>query len=675
MNFFEHQDRARRSSKRLVILFTLAVLGIVGTVNLATWGILRIVGPTQSFYQDARPVFEEHRNYPGRLTQTEPIWSDPKIHLIVTGAVLAVILLGSLYKAAMLGSGGHAIAQSLGGRLVMSDTTDNAERMLLNVVEEMSIASGLPVPAVYILDEEESINAFAAGYRPEQAVVGVTRGCVDKLNRDELQGVIGHEFSHILNGDMRLNIRLIALLHGILVISLIGYLIIRMVPYGRSSSRRSKDGGNAIILLLLAGAALFVIGWVGVFFGRLIQAAVSRQREFLADASSVQFTRNPQGLIGALRKLGALSQGSKIQHAQSMELAHLFFGNVGGMSFAKWLATHPPLEDRIRALDPNFDGRFVPVPVSDDQFRAAPRTAMPGMGQVAAMGFGLQPPPLPPLPMAAEQVVQRAAQPRPEHIFYAAAMLESIPSRIDRAARDPFSARSILFGLLIEDVPEVRQKQIAILEGSVDSTCLKETLDLLDPIHHLGPGTRLTLLELSMPALRRMSGSQVEQFKAVLKSLIEADGRVTLFEYALYKIVRKELRPPDQAVPKAPIRYFALKPILGEAVTLLSALARVDGKPAGRIEQDFAAGAQRLGWQAPLPPGSAPPTFKDLDGALEKLAASAPPVKRRIIEAAGACVAADGTVGVQEAELLRAVAATLDVPIPPFLPMPAARGD
>ena len=289
-----------------------------------------------------------------------------------------VIALGSLYKVSELASGGEVVAHMMGGRLVDPQTTDLAERRLLNVVEEMSLASGVPVPPVYVMDNEPSINAFAAGFRPADAVVTVSRGCLQYLTREELQGVLGHEFSHVLNGDMRLNLRLIGMVYGILVLSIIGYFVMRSAGWVGSSSRSSDDrrGDNRAAIFFI-GLALYILGYLGVLLGNIIKAAISRQREFLADASSVQFTRNPGGLAGALKKIGGLAEGSRINDPHAHEISHMFFGDAFAGSIFNLFATHPPLEERIRLLDPNFDGSYPAVEALPDEGPAAAAESLP----------------------------------------------------------------------------------------------------------------------------------------------------------------------------------------------------------------------------------------------------------------------------------------------------------
>src|SRR5262245_37625861 len=333
-DFFEQQDSARRRTFRLVAYFLLAILCLIALVYgllLVAFGLAGEDGPLS--------------------------WWQPELLLFAAAGVGLVVGGASAFKVAQLASGGQAVALMMGGREVPRTTRDARERRLLNVVEEMAIAAGVPVPPVYIL-EEPGINAFAAGYAPGDAVVAVSEGCLRYLTRDELQGVVAHEFSHILNGDMRLNICLIGLIFGIMALTLVGRILMLSSGGRRSSSNRRDSGGG----LVLVGLGLFILGLVGAFFGRLIQAAVSRQREYLADASAVQFTRNPDGIAGALKKIGGLKEGSSISNPEAAEVAHMFFasaflgGGLGGL-----LATHPPLLDRIRRLDPQFDGTFPAV--------------------------------------------------------------------------------------------------------------------------------------------------------------------------------------------------------------------------------------------------------------------------------------------------------------------------
>ena len=380
------------------------------------------------------------------------LW-DPDLFAVVALGTLALIGGGSLYKIAALAGGGHTVAEMMGGRPLSPQTTDPDERKILNVVEEMAIASGTPVPPVYLLENEDGINAFAAGYTPGDAVIGVTRGCIQNLTRDELQGVIAHEFSHILNGDMRLNIRLIGVLYGILLIGMTGWIIFRSTANGNRYDDRRDDDRRGSNPWPLVGLALYVLGYIGVFFGNLIKAAVSRQREFLADASAVQFTRNPDGIAGALKKIGALAEGSRIRSPEAEEASHMFFGDAVGHLLGMF-ATHPPLVERIRRIDPSFDGDFskVRVGIADRPGpSSAPRRRSGRRPGPAAGSSGFNP----------AQMVSRIGTVEPRQLAYASAVLTSLPDPLKALAYEPFGARAIVFALLVDGESERRAGRAA----------------------------------------------------------------------------------------------------------------------------------------------------------------------------------------------------------------------
>ncbi len=296
-------------------------------------------------------------------------WFSHPLTLGISLFTLLVMVCGCLFKIWKLRRGGKGLAAMLGARPIDPDTRHSDEKKLINVVEEMSIASGIPAPQLYVLDKEEAINAFVAGFRPSETVLVVTHGTLKKLDRDELQGVIAHEFSHIFNADMRLNLRLIAVLAGILALGKIGEFMLR------GSSRRSSSNrkGNSLVLVALA---LVVVGYLGLFFGRLIKAAISRQRELLADASAVQFTRNPAGLAGALIKIRN-GNGSHLDSVHAEDMSHMCFGETLGFRFRNLLATHPPLDERLGALGSDWVARARTGLVCPDHQQLGQRSAKP----------------------------------------------------------------------------------------------------------------------------------------------------------------------------------------------------------------------------------------------------------------------------------------------------------
>jgi Zn-dependent protease with chaperone function len=525
------------------------------------------------------------------------------------------------------------------------------------VVEEMAIASGVPVPAVYVMEEETAINAFAAGLTTGDAVVAVTRGTLDKLNRDELQGVIGHEFSHILNGDMRLNLRIAAVIFGILVLGLTGRGILWSL---RGVRVRGKDNGF-IVVIALAGLALLVVGYVGYFFGRLIQAAVSRQREFLADASAVQFTRNPSGLTGALKKIGGYAAGSTMASNRAGEIGHFFFAQAFRSGFSGLWATHPPLDERIRAIDPQFDGKLLAPPETADDgeeaFAAASAIAPRKMQEPSAR---IQ-------TTAAPAAIQSIGVISPAQIANAQLLLEAIPNRLKEAAHSPKEAPVLVYALVLGAEPATRAKQRAMVAERAGAEAGRILDELTPALAAVGDAQKLPLLQLSAPALRALLGSELSAFLDTLDELVHADAQVTTFEFALQKLLIRTLelgRKPGAAA----IDYHSFQAVAGEISMVLSALALAATSEPAAAQPAFRAGAAQLKLiESRLQfVESAAGDFAALDTALDKLAKASGPIKQRTLMAAAQVVIADGQLLVTEAELLRAIAAALDCPMPPL---------
>jgi len=626
LDFFSRQEEARRRSRRLVVLFAAAVAGIVLSVYLAVRLLL-----AQSGLAAGSGLFH------------------PPLFAVTAAVTLLVIATGSLYKTASLARGGPVIARSLGGRPVQPNSSSPAERRLLNVVEEMALASGIPVPSVFLLEEEEGINAFAAGLTTGDAVVAVTRGALERLSRDELQGVVGHEFSHILNGDMRLNVRLAGLLHGILVIALVGYWTLRVTGGGRSSSGGSgrRGAGGAIALF---GLALLAVGYIGVFFGRLIQAAVSRQREFLADSAAVQFTRNPAGLAGALRKIGGLASGSRIRSAHAEEASHFFFADGIEKRLFGFLSTHPPLAERIARLDP--------AGASEARMAAEPSATGFGEGALAGLAAAAG-------GAAAARLTEAVGRLDAEDLDAAAALLSALPRELTAAAREPLSAQALVLGLLLDRRPEVRERQLAAIAEGAPPEITAELARLVAPLGAVAPKARLPLVDLAVPALRRLSPPQHERFTHLGERLIAADQRIGLFEFALQRLLARHLATRFASAPPEVAAPVALADASAEAALLLSALAWCGG--ADGAVAAFAAGAAQLRGIAPaalVPRESC--GLAAVDRALGRLDGLPPAGKRALLAAAAATVAADREATAEESELLRAIADALGCPLPPL---------
>ncbi len=651
MDFFEAQARAKQSSSRLVALFSFAVLG---TILAGYFGAVFLIGHRVYFGQNS--VYS-----PGPASAEG--WWQPQIFAFVTLGTLAVIGLASLYKWHQFSAGGSAVAESVGGRRVDPNTTDLAERRLLNVVEEMALASGIPMPGVFILDDEPAINAFAAGLTSADAVVAVTRGTLEKLTRDELQGVVAHEFSHILNGDMRLNLRLTSLIFGILVLGLIGRGIISSLGRGRlGSSRGSKNSGGIIAAIGAAGLGLLVIGYVGYFFGRLIQAAVSRQREFLADAAAVQFTRNPTGIGGALKKIAGYAMGSSLAHAKSAAIGHFFFAQGFRSTFGGLWATHPPVEVRIRAIEPSFDGKvFDPPKILDTTYDNWSRVR--GFTPPALGNRGTPP---------AANKVPRAEQPKffpPGSLNLAlldeaAALHAALPPRLLAAAHSPFQAPVLLYGLVLSDHEPTQRRQISLIASRAGGEALHLLENLDTSLRSLGPEQRLPLLQLALPALRTLQPTALAPFFELLDELVHADSRVSPFEFALQKLLLRNIATTRTPAAPAIGQIHSFQAVAPEIATVLSVLAHASPGDTGAA---FAAGAAQLKLlEGRLTAPAASIDLIALDIALDKLATASAPIKQRLLVAATAVVTANGEVHVEEYELLRAIAATLDIPLPPL---------
>ena len=658
MDFFQAQARAKKSTSRLVALFALAVLGtVLGTYGAAVFALRQT--------HDYRPQRSGRHAQFSAHTAQPPSWWQPQLFLGVSSLTLAVVGLASLFKWNEFSAGGSAVAESVGGRRVDPHTTDTLERRLVNVVEEMAIASGVPVPAVYIMDEEPAINAFAAGLTTSDAVVAVTRGTLEKLSRDELQGVVGHEFSHILNGDMRLNMRLTALVFGILVLGLAGRGILwslRFQSFGGSRDRDGKNSGGIMIAIAFVGVALLILGYVGYFFGRLIQAAVSRQREYLADASAVQFTRNPGGLSGALKKIGGFALGSSMQSSKSGAIGHFFFAQGFRSNFGGLWATHPPLDERIRAIDPQFDGKMFDPPEVVDVARESFVTAGLAPAQPARTTHVAHAQAAP-----AAAALASVGTLTPEQITNAQLLLASVPARLRTATQSAAEAQILLYALLLDDDPRTRAYQRSGVASRAGGEALRGLDDLAPALHSVGPAHKLPLLQLALPSLRQLPPTALNPFLATLDDLIHADGRVTAFEFALQKLLIRSLalgRDPGAAVTQ----IYSFNAVVDEISVVLSAMAHTSNNHALAAADAFALGAgqiklieHQLALREPVDCDVGP-----LDPALDTLATASLPIRQRVIAACAHIAGADGQILIAEAELLRAIAATLDVPMPPL---------
>lgn len=513
MDFFQAQDNALRKSKQLVFYYLVAVVAIIIAVYLA------VVAGFMTYAELTRP-----EGAPSRIMEVE-IW-DPTRMIVVAVAVILWVGLGSLFRILSLRGGGASVAQSLGGDKVDRSTRDPKRKQLLNVVEEMAIASGVPIPEVYVLNGETSINAFAAGWSTDDAVIAVSAGALENLSRDELQGVVAHEYSHILHGDCRLNIRLMGILFGIMMLSIFGRMMgsalrggsrrrgVVVVSRGGGRKGGGKGGGGAIIIAVIVVIILItIIGYIGTFFARLIQAAISRQREFLADASAVQFTRHPDGIAGALKRIARDSDHGVIANPKASEAAHMFFADGMKRSFSSMLATHPPLDVRIRSILPNWDGNLKP---SKKERPPAP--------------VAEQPPPAtrPPLPVGRDfiegmTILGAIGTMSQGNLQTAREITAAIPEALDEAMRHPEGARKVILGLLIAYDEEDDTAQWKLAESALSADEAAELRQIVDFIKELPRKALLGVLELASTTLAQSMKDGHEAFYALVDQLIEAD--------------------------------------------------------------------------------------------------------------------------------------------------------
>lgn len=635
MDFFAQQARVRGSSRRLVALFVLAVTAIVLAIDAVVW-----------FTMGHRPL------------DGEPVQSNLPLLLTSSVAVVAGIGLSSLFRIMSLSGGGSKVAESVGAVVVPPDTPDPQLRRLRNVIEEVAIAAGVPVPDIYLMADESGINAFAAGYSPSDAAVCVTQGCLDNLSRDELQGVLAHEFSHVINGDMRLNIRLMGLLFGILVLAVVGS---RVIWFGGGRSSRRDGGGGQVWMI---GLALIVVGYIGYFFARLIQAAVARSRESLADASAVQFTRQTDGIAGALKKIAILSEGSELKVANKQEVAHMLFGEAG--KFNALFATHPPLLQRIRALEPGFREEELTRLAESMQHAADVSVTTDTQATPPAAPGRVMPPILPPvLPLGMAAAGTAGSTPDATRFQRAAAAHQAMPAALMEATRQSESALTVVLALATSSNAELQELQRRIVADAFGDDIRDAVRAMATALEQLPPIQRLPLAALTFPALKQLPVARRQTLLATLDSLVRADGRVDLNEYCLARLLRLQLLEAERP-GRAPIDGRKKLPACRDSVILVCAIVAAGGcsdeasaQRAWLLAMQHAFPGEAIRWSAPPAVWQTPfeRALDDLDGLM-------PAAKELLIQSLASAINADGQVSVEEAELLRVICASLHCSLP-----------
>ncbi|MCF6454821.1 M48 family metallopeptidase [Vibrio sp. MMG022] len=618
MDFFDHQDTARQRTGLLVFLFSLAVFVITGLVSVLSIGI---------YYGVTGEPFDQNT-------------AISYVLLCFAGVVLIVAISSMIRLSDLSSNGGRGVAESIGGKLISSNTTDAKHRRLLNVVEEMAIASGIPVPPVYVMQEERGINAFAAGMSIDDAVIGVTQGALDTFTRDELQGVIAHEFSHILNGDMRLNTRLIGVLFGITCIAHFGHLVLDNTHHTSRVSRSSSDSDKGFAVIMLVAIVCLVLGWVGTLFGSMIKAAISRQREFLADASAVQFTRNDQGISGALKKIGGHASGSSLNAQASSQMSHMMFGQSSLSGFTGFFATHPPLEERIRRIEPNWDGSFLHR--SQNHASAFGNEQVSGFSSDADFGY-------------THLETQVETQTSSELSETGKLLISQLPQGLVDIAREPYSSRFIAL-LLIFDGSDVQREMIKGHIPMVSHAKLLPWLDYDLPLH-----LRLPLLELALPALKSISEGQKSRLCQVLRELSQTDNHYSLGEWCVINLLEKQLIAPFGSTRQ----NKTFKQLKESVHWLLRELAWVTHSEHEGAQRAFNASLKSLGFAETtlIEPNN---DWRLSRAALELLLQLKPLQRRQFVKACRLAIESDGKITVAEGELYRVIACFLEVPEPPL---------
>lgn len=606
MDFYEAQEEARKRTRWLAVGFFLSVITVMILIGMLCVLIFQNV---EILYQDGFPL-----------------------EVFIAASLIAggTILFPYIYKSMQLSRGGEVVALDMGGRQIDGTPSDFHEQRLLNVVEEMALASGVPVPMVYVMDHEESINAFAAGTEPTNAVIGVTRGCLERLTREELQGVIAHEFSHILNGDMKMNMRMIGWVFGLMGVSMIGQMLFRSISYGRyrgggyhgGGRGGDRDSGNLIMVIIALGVGLMIIGGVGVFFGRLLQAAISRQREYLADASAVQFTRNPESIAGALEKIGGLRSGSEITAPKASEASHMFFADGGLFSFG--FATHPPLAVRIKRIKADWSGTFPKSPLPPIEHHE----------ELSALDS-------PHAQLAHSTTALKNEQDHEEEYLHLPENISDLPPELINAAHNTDDAQLMIFSMLVASeggltgLEAARLIEIAPAEaGQGLVSNWSRQLEGLHSIH------LISLIDLSMPTLRRLSYPMKRRFISIMRELISADQEVSLFEYMLQRAIERHVLRHAEGRPYSKVKYTKLRQI-EESVNLLTETMK------RCAQKDYKLSTAEI---------------TELDAALNRCEHTSPRLKRQLIKHLTEIAGTDTSLTSREAELLRTTADAIGYP-------------
>ncbi len=636
MQYFRHQLEARRLSRRLVLLFAAGVI----CVTVAISGVLLTLAATLS---NGLIFF--------RLPDGPWLRAHPAAVICTLLLVLGIMAMAVMLKRIELRAGGGAVARSLGGERIDAGSRDPLQRRLHNVVEEMAIASGIAMPEVYVLSRESGINAFAAGLTPASSAVAVTRGALENLTRDELQGVIAHEFSHIVNNDVRLNLHLIGWLHGLMALSVMARGILKFAP------RDARGRRSGLPAIFLAAFAVMALGYVGLLFGRLMQAAVARRREALADASAVQFTRNPEGLRGALLKIAAGS--AQLQEVNTDEVAHMLFSPSGG----QWFATHPPIEQRIGTLGAPFDR----AELQRVRQQLQERTRIEATYAPEAESTPAQLVPfLASVTLTPAEIVASVGNARAQHLQLAQQLRLSLPQEVAVASAQADAATALFLALAMSSTAAQRRAQLEYLRRSMGAELATRVAAMLVMVDRLNALQRQPALLCLLPQLRQLPAATRASVASCLNGLLPPAGQLTVAQYALRKLAQVQLHDAGagSAQRVANLNLAQTAEPLQQLLAVLAQQGHVDTRQA---RQAYERAMQHLALRryAEYTPYDNWPAL--LDAALLRLDRLHPMGKQLLIEAMLLAVSHDRQITIDEAELLRAFCACLHCPMPPLL--------
>lgn len=648
MDFFEHQRQSHSKTKLLIVLFTVAVILTTVSLYLAIGLVFELLEYNQtrelSFY-----------------------WWQPYV-MIIFGAVIVAMILGcTLYKIYTLKGGGRVVAKMLGAKNINPHSSKELnEKKLYNIVEEMAIASGIPVPGVFVMNEENGINALAAGHEPGDAIVAVTQGSLDSFTRDEMQGVVAHEFSHILNGDMRLNLYLIGVLHGIVAIGSVGRFMMRSLRSRRRSYSRSRSDSKGAAYVFLTGLVIFVVGSVGVFFGKIIKSAICRQREYLADASAVQFTRNPLGISNVLKKIGSRERLSYIYSKNSEICGHMFIADSIVRSWFSAFATHPPVAKRIKRIEPGWDGKYISIDrkkikaqqIEEAKKKQEKKTALNAAHQSALEKAKFT-------ALTASTIVKDVGTIKSENIQQAERFLKDMPKELEKNLRTPHGACAAVCLMLFQKDKPILEKQAQIIEQKLPDKSKELFKTLIPYAEKIKPHQRIPIIDMSLTALHELSLDEYNRFKSILHDLMQADQKIDLFEYCLYQIVVRHLEPHFKKTSRSPIRYYTVNVVRTEVSELLSHLSILGHNDFNEASQAFENAVQVFGKKTKIQFMPAEDfKLEKIDKALKRLKEAGPQLKKLIVTACANCIMYDKKITAEEYELLRAVCDNMGCPMP-----------